>query len=237
MGLSWVDACKEHAKKTGKYSIPKKGTADYDAVRALMSKAGDAPAAAKADAPAKAKLPRKTAAQKLKDAEPQAKAVMTAENVEKAQEAPKVPKKAVSRRNVTRKVKRGASRAAKLDDVTDLPPAMMGDVKSSNAVEAKPRRVRGAKAKAGSVEAGAIPEGVPKRAVQKSKNPEAVLESATNAHLPIVPKENMLGIKPVKAPKNEVAVERPVLPGLVDKAAPVSAVPFSFQALRNKLGA
>lgn len=34
--LSWQDALKAHAEKTGRYVIPKKGTDEYEAVRKLM---------------------------------------------------------------------------------------------------------------------------------------------------------------------------------------------------------
>jgi len=34
----WLHALKEHSKKTGKYVVPKKGTKDYDEVKALQKK-------------------------------------------------------------------------------------------------------------------------------------------------------------------------------------------------------
>jgi hypothetical protein len=82
-----------------------------------------------------------------------------------------------------------------------------------------------------------IPEGMTKKAVQASKNPEAVLESATNAHMPIVPAEAMVGLKGIKATKKHLReVQHPVLPTLVDKERVVNEAPFSFSALRNHLG-
>ena len=108
---------------------------------------------------------------------------------------------------------------------------------SSNAADAKPEPPRKRKAKAGSVAAGMIPEGMTKKAVEATKNPEAVLESATNAHIPVVPAEAMVGLKGIKATKKHLReVQHPVLPTLVDKERVVNEAPFSFQALRQHLG-
>lgn len=41
--VSWVEAVKAYAKETGKWSVPKKGTAEYDAVKALQDKMKSAP--------------------------------------------------------------------------------------------------------------------------------------------------------------------------------------------------
>ena len=41
--VSWVEAVKAYAKETGKWSVPKKGTPEYDAVKALQDKMNSAP--------------------------------------------------------------------------------------------------------------------------------------------------------------------------------------------------
>jgi hypothetical protein len=50
--MSWIEALKARAAKTGKYVVPKKGSAEYDDVKKMMGGAAPAAAAAKA-APAK----------------------------------------------------------------------------------------------------------------------------------------------------------------------------------------
>lgn len=55
--MRWVDALKQWNAGSGKWCIPKKGTAEYDAVRALMGeKEAKAPKAEKA--PKEAKAPK-----------------------------------------------------------------------------------------------------------------------------------------------------------------------------------
>lgn len=212
--MKWVEALKKY-NEGKKWSVPKKGTAEYDAVRKLMG--ADAPAKvemkAEAPAPAKEKKPRKPRAKKgeVVEAKPEVKAPKA-----KAVKGPKAEGEKKPR--VVRKGK-----------------AVM--VENANAEEAKPRMGK-AKAQAGSVPAGMIPQGATAKAVMASKNPEAVLESATNAHMPIVPAEAMVGLKVAKSAKKHLReIQNPVLPVMVDKDKPVSATPFSFQALRNHLGA
>jgi hypothetical protein len=232
--MSWVEACREYAKKAGKYMIPKKGTAEYDEVRKLM---GSPASSHKAEE--KKSAPRKKVEMKDDEAPKPKRGRKAKEDAP----APATVKEAVAEMKEEKKkaVKPRASRKPKAPKTERVKHAEVYhrevEIKESNAVEAKPRVVRGAKAKAGSVESGIIPEGATKKAVMKSKNPSAVLESATNAHLPIVPEENMLRIKPVRAPRSATLVERPELPTLVDKERPVSMPAFSFQKLRDTLGA
>lgn len=48
MPMEWTDAIRKHAQMTGgKYRIPKKGTAEYDAVKKLQASGGAADAVAK----------------------------------------------------------------------------------------------------------------------------------------------------------------------------------------------
>ena len=223
---TWLQALKEYAKAHGKYIVPKKGSAEYEAVRKLM---GAAPAAtASAAAPAAEKKARKPRAKKaavvaahkaegevLKEAEK----AHAAEGAAIAAAAPRAAKKRMPRK------KRAAA------------PVAAVEIASSNAVEAKPKRRR-ARAKAGSVPVGLLPEGATEAAVAASKNPSAVLESATNAHMPVVPAESMVKLRPVKNLKGALKkVEKPDLPRLVKPTAEVSAPAFSFQAVRNLLGA
>jgi hypothetical protein len=213
--MKYIDALKKFNE--GKpYKIYKKGTPEYEEVRKIMMSDMPAKAEAKAEAPAKEKKPRKPRAKKGEVAPAEAKPEVKAP---KAKAPPKAPKAEGEKK--PRVVRKGK--------------AVM--VENANAEEAKPRMGK-AKAQAGSVPAGMIPQGATAKAVMASKNPEAVLESATNAHLPIVPAEAMVGLKVVKSTKKHLReIERPTLPVMVDKDKPVNAVPFSFQALRNHLGA
>jgi len=212
--MKYIDALKKYNE--GKpYKVYKKGTAEYEEVRKIMMSDMPAKAEAKAEAPAKEKKPRKPRAKKGEvapaEAKPEVKAPKT--RVPKAEKAEGEKKPRV--------VRKGKAVV----------------VENANAEEAKPRMGK-AKAQAGSVPAGMIPQGATAKAVMASKNPEAVLESATNAHMPIVPAEAMVGLKVAKSTKKHLReIERPVLPVMVDKDKPVNATPFSFQALRNHLGA
>jgi hypothetical protein len=111
-------------------------------------------------------------------------------------------------------------------------------IEESNASDLRPVRSVGGDA-AGSAEAGGalIPEGVTKRAVMKSKNPSAILESAANSHIAIASPENYVKLKPLKNLKKELSqVEHPAIPSLVVPHKATNSDPFSFQALRNHLG-
>ena len=228
--MKWVEALKKYAEKAGKYVVPKKGTPEYEEVRRIMDSEKPAPAKAPApaDAPAPAPAPKKRGRKPKAKAEAPAVAPAPAPK-EKKPRKPRAPraKKAEGKGEMASP----AMAMAKADEKKQAPEA-------SNAVEAKPRVGR-AKAKAGSVPAGMLPEGATKRAVMRSKNPEAVLESATNAHLPVVPAEAMVKLRQPKSIRDELhknVVEKPHLPELVEKDKPVDRPPFSFQKLRYDLG-
>lgn len=203
--MKWTEALKAYAQKKGiKYMVPKKGTPEYDEVRAMMD--GAKPKAeVKVEAKVEVEEPKIKKARKMKD-------VMEKMEVVKKERKAKAEEVAKPKRKVVR-----AKKAV--------------EAEGASAVEAKPK-VAKAKRKAGSVPAGMIPEGATKKAVLASQNPEGVLESATNAHLPIVAKEDMVGLRLPKPRK----LKAEALPALVDKDKPVDAVPFSFQKLRYELG-
>ena len=66
MTASWVDAVRAYAKQTGKWSVPKKGTAEYDAVKALQTKMKVAPPKVE---PIKEEAPKKRLGRKPKAVE------------------------------------------------------------------------------------------------------------------------------------------------------------------------
>jgi hypothetical protein len=106
----------------------------------------------------------------------------------------------------------------------------------ANAVDADRKMKRRAPAKAGSAPSATLPQGVTARAVEKSGNPSAILESMANAHLPVVPKETIPGL--LLGGQEGDALPKPKhLPTLVDREKVVDEVPFSFQKLRFTLGA
>jgi hypothetical protein len=75
--MEWTDAIRKHAQMTGgKYRIPRKGTAEYDAVKKLQTGGGAAAAPA---ADKKADKKEKRAAVKTEAMEGVAKGVYTAE--------------------------------------------------------------------------------------------------------------------------------------------------------------
>jgi hypothetical protein len=210
--MKWVEALKAYAEKKGKYVVPKKGSAEYEEVRALMG--GDKP---KVEAKMEEKMEEKVV-EKVEDPAKAKKAKKVKEVMEKMEKVKKERKaKAVVEAPSKRKVAKPRMKKAELE--------------ATAAAEAKPKRAR-VKREAGSVPAGMIPEGATKKAVMASKNPEAILQSATNAHLPIVGDE-AVSLK-LRAPRK---LKEDDLPVLVDKEKVVDAKPFSFQALRNHLGA
>ena len=80
--MSWADALKEYAKIKGQFTLPKKDTDDYKAVKAIQEKM----ASAKKDAPAveeAAKKPRKVKAMPEGTAPKPAVAVEAAKEVKK----------------------------------------------------------------------------------------------------------------------------------------------------------
>jgi hypothetical protein len=83
------------------------------------------------------------------------------------------------------------------------------------------------------LKAAKIPEGVTKESVIDSKNPSGVLSSVADARHAVLSQENVPGLRlPKLAPLKESQ-----LPVLLEKDKMVDNVPFSFQALKYKLGA
>jgi hypothetical protein len=213
--MKWIAALKEFAKTNGKYVVPKKGTAEYDAVRKIMGASG----AASAPAPAvemKAEGASKPVRKRVAKAAPGTAGAESLSAVPAA--APKAKAKAPANR---------AHRSKKVK------------IEESNTADSRPLLGLG-REKAGSVEVGGafIPEGVTKLAGMRSKNPAAILESAANSHIAIASPENYVKLKPVKNLKREMAeVNHPEVPSLVVPHKVTNSNPFSFQNLRNHLGA
>jgi len=66
--MTWVNALREYAKQTGKFSVPKRGTPEYDAVKKIQdSMAAPAP---EVKAAAVAKITAEVKARKVKAAKP-----------------------------------------------------------------------------------------------------------------------------------------------------------------------
>lgn len=242
--MRWVDALKEYAKKNGKYVVPKKGSKEYDEVRAIMgaakgeAKAEEAKGEHSLAAAHKAEGAALAAVEKAHKAEGKAvertgkvrkprapKAVAVAAEGTAAPVAPAEPKKPKGR-----KPRKSVSK--KVEGVS---------TKSQNALDSKPRKSRKAKEAAGSIPAGADIKGATEKAVSHSKNPEAVLEQMTNAHLPVNPSGK---VPQLRLPKGvafdseaKLTAGEMEMPSLVDVSRPTSAAPFSFNALRRQLGA
>ena len=73
--------------------------------------------------------------------------------------------------------------------------------------------------------------------VEKSSNPEAIFQSATNTHEPIAPPAALAGnLGELKSDMKKIRKPRS-LPVLVEKEHVVNAVPFSFVDFKRKLGA
>ena len=99
------------------------------------------------------------------------------------------------------------------------------------AQEDKPRR--GRVGKKGDVLLGV---GATERAVAKSKNPEVVLDNATNVHEPIAPPAAEAGDL-AELKKAVARVRKPkALPKLVEPERVVNEKPFSFSDLKKHLG-
>lgn len=216
--MKWVEALKEYAKTNGKYVVPKKGTPAYDAVKKLMGEGAKATETVEVkDGSTRAVRKRVPKAPKVAEehkAEGEAIKAVAKAHKKEGEALKKAPAKRARRTKKTVKIEEA--------NTADLHPVLgMGGPK------------------AGSAEVGGalIPEGVTKKAVLRSKNPSAVLESATNSHIAIASPENMVKLKPVANLRKELKeVEHPALPSLVHPTAKVSATPFSFQDLRNHLG-
>jgi hypothetical protein len=216
--MKWVEALKKY-NEGKKWSIPKKGSAEYDAVKKIMGAGGEAPAAAAAEKTVVAKTPKGKKVVKVEEAA-MAKAPAVPPKALKPRE-----KKAPSEKKPNPKIRKPR---AKKEAVAVDPGA--------NAVDADRKMKRPAPAKAGSAPSATLPQGVTARAVEKSGNPSAILESMANAHLPIVPKETIPGL--LLGGQERDALLRPRhLPVLIEKEKVVDEVPFSFQKLRFTLGA
>lgn len=210
--MKFVEALKIF--NTGKkYSIPKKGTPEYDEVMKIMNK--DKPAADAAAAPAKPKRTRKP------------KAMEPAKEPEKAMEPAKEPEKAVAAAAPVKAARKPRVKRVSLETQ---------DAVDTRAVEPRKRKAK-LPVGAGSVPVGMIPEGLTKKAAIASKNPEAVFQNAVNAFIPIVDPAVAAGLASVKKTKKQLReVMAPSIPVLVNKETIVNEKPFSFQELRNKLG-
>ena len=79
-------------------------------------------------------------------------------------------------------------------------------------------------------------EGKTVLAAEKTKNPEAILQVATNTHEPIAPPAALAG-NLAELKKDMAKVRKPrALPVLVEKERVENAVPFSFVEFKRKLG-
>jgi hypothetical protein len=213
--MKWVEALKKY-NEGKKWSIPKKGTAEYDAVKKIMGAGGEAMAAEKT-------VVAKTA---------KGKKVVKVEEAAMAK-APAVPPKA--RKPRAKKAPSEKKPNPKMRKPRAKKEAVAADP-AGNAVDVDRKMKRRAPAKAGSAPSATLPQGVTARAVEKSGNPSAILESMTNAHLPIVPKETIPGLL-LGGQEGDALLRPRHLPVLVEKERVVDEAPFSFQKLRFTLGA
>jgi hypothetical protein len=217
--MRWVEALKKY-NEGKKWSIPKKGSAEYDAVKKIMGAGGEATGTAAAEKTVVAKTPKGKKVVKVEEAA-MAKAPAVPPKARKPR-AKKVP----SEEKPHPKVRK--PRAKKTDPVAVDP--------GSNAVDADRKMKRRAPAKAGSAPSATLPQGVTARAVERSGNPSAILESMANAHLPVVPKETIPGLL-LGGQEGDALLRPRHLPVLIEKEKVVDEVPFSFQKLRFTLGA
>ena len=199
--VSWTEALKEYAKQTGKkYSVPRKGSPEYEAVRKLMGKDAEPKMAPAGEGTKKGEV-RKTARKAFEGT-----------NQEEEKEKPKP--------------KRRARAARPKAESLDAMPAV-----AAVAAEDKPRR--GRVGKKGDVLLGV---GATERAVAKSKNPEVVLDNATNVHEPIAPPAAEAGDL-AELKKAVARIRKPkALPKLVEPERVVSEKAFSFSELKKHLG-
>lgn len=209
--MRWVDALKAYAAKTGKYVVPKKGSKEYDEVKAMM---GDS---------AKPAVERKELSLK--------------EKVEAA--AHKAEGKAIKAVEVAHKLE-GKVMKGKL--------AAMKEVASSMPKkERKPRAPRKPRARASPVDrkpkeekksrkprVSRIPRGKTEEATAHSANPEAIMEAATNAHLP---GSAPSAVADLTGQVKKAVRRRPAVSRAVDAKEPRSAAPFSITDVKRELGA
>ena len=234
MAMSWVEAVKAYCAKKGcKYSIPRKGSKEYDEVKAMMG--GSAPAAEKKEEKAEGDGTKK--GEERKTARKAFEGLMEERKKAKAPKAPKAEKK-VAKDGVVAKV--AASKEAK-----PVPRKKRASKKADEAAAmseaagvplSKPRRKRASRAEAIAHEV-AKSEGVTEKAAERSANPEVLLNNAVNVHDPIAPPAALAG--DLSALKADVAkVRKPrALPKLVEPENVVNAPAFDFLAFKRKIGA
>jgi hypothetical protein len=138
------------------------------------------------------------------------------EKVEKVAEKPKAPRK-----------KKSAE--AKAVDAKAVEAVMMPAKEKAKAVR-KPRAKKEGLA-------AAVGGGATARSDERSKNPEAIFQSATNVHDPIAPAA-ALGGNLAELKKDVAKVRKPrSLPVLIEKENVVNGTPFSFTDFKRKIGA
>ena len=239
MAMSWVEAVKAYCAKKGcKYTIPRKGSPEYEEVKKMMG--GSAPAAEKkeeakeapADEGTKKGEVRKTARKAFEGLMEERK--KAAAKPKKAEKEKKVAKDGVVAK-VKDEVKKPAAaprrkRAAK----KEADAAVLSE--AAGVPLSKPRRKRVSREEAVAHQV-AKSEGVTERAAERSANPEVLLNNAVNVHDPIAPPAALAG--DLKALKADVAkVRKPrALPKLVEPENVVNEAPFDFLSFKRKIGA
>jgi len=215
--MYWVEALKAYAAKTGKYVVPKKGTPEYQAVRALM---GASSAEAKADM-AKGDVgmaeAHKAEGRALKMLEKDEGMTMKGE---KKARKPRAPKKMVEPTAKPRK-----PRAKKAEMVNPVVKIDERKPKVSRKPAAKPER---------KARKSYSPGGATEKATAMSGNPEAIFESETNAHLPAT---SVGEIADLTGKRPRAVRKRPAVNRAVDAKEPRNAEPFSIMETKAKLGA
>jgi histone H1/5 len=82
--MTWVAALREHAKITGKFAVPKKGTPEYDAVKKIQDGMANPTPEVKAVAAVKTKEHKERKAAKAVAAQPSAEEIAAKHAAEKA---------------------------------------------------------------------------------------------------------------------------------------------------------
>lgn len=207
--MKWTEALKEYAKrKGGKYTVPRKGTPEYDEVRKLMGEAH-------ADQ-VKADVEHGQAKRDVKKMVKEEKAEAKAEAKPVKEKKPRAPRK----------------KRAPLDETVATAPVV--EVKDTPARRKSKASVKKGN---DAMIAKEIVGGKTAIDTAKSANPEAIFQSATNVHEPIAPPAALAGnLGELK--KDLAKVRKPrSLPKLVEPEHVVSGVPFSFVDFKRKIGA
>ena len=219
--MKWTDALKEYAKQTGgKFVVPRKGSKEYEEVRRIMEAHSDK---AKADIEM-GQEKRDVKAEKKAERKPRKAKTMEEAKVEAAGGAK--PKARAPRAKKEKAAKADGAKVAGMPAIATV----MGDTPT------KVRKSRGSRKEA-NAEMVAKEAGVTAAAAERSKNPEVLLNNATNVHDPIAPPAAIAG--DLKALKADVAkIRKPrAIPKLVEPERVVNEAPFSILALRRRLGA